>query len=73
MNRDLRDRIRAEGAAPQDPPSAPFVDLSALGGTVSAKGVWPNFAWQQEVVLGRDMVVRTESKGFLYPWGHRAT
>ena len=72
LHRGQRDRIRAEGSPPQEPPSAPFIDLSPLGGTVSAKGTWPSFAWEQEVVLGRDMVIKTESKGFLYPWGHRA-
>ncbi len=72
LHRGQRDRIRAEGSPPQEPPTAPYMDLSSLGGTMSAKGTWPTFAWEQEIVLGRDMVVRTEAKGFLYPWGHRA-
>jgi hypothetical protein len=72
LHRQQRDRIRAEGAPPQDPPTAPYVDLSPLGGTMSVKGTWERFAWEQEVVLGRDMVVKTETKGILYPWGHRA-
>ena len=72
LRRAHREQIRAQGAPPQEPPTAPYLDLSPLGGTMSAKGNWPTFAWQQEVVLGRDMAVKTESKGFLYPWGHRA-
>jgi hypothetical protein len=75
LTRTLRDQIRANGQAPPPqggPPTAPYLDLSPLGGTMSAKGTWPDFAWQQEVALGRDMLVKTESKGFLYPWGHRA-
>jgi hypothetical protein len=72
LHRGQRDRIRAEGSPPQEPPTAPYIDLSPLGGTMSAKGTWPTFAWEQEIVLGRDMVVKTVSKGFLYPWGHRA-
>lgn len=70
LNHDLRERIYSEGLP--IPPTAPFVDLSALGGTLSAAGRWPTFFWQQETVLGRDMAVRTEAKGFLYPFGHRA-
>ena len=72
LHRGQRDRIRAEGSPPQEPPTTPYIDLSPLGGTMSAKGTWPTFAWEQETVLGRDMVVRTEAKGFIYPWGHRA-
>lgn len=72
LDRGRRDRIFAEGSPPQQPPTAPYLDLSPLGGTMSAKGTWPTFAWEQEIVIGRDMVVKTESKGFLYPWGHRA-
>jgi hypothetical protein len=79
LNQNLRNRIFTEGSAQPDPqqpplhPRAPAVDLSPLGGTMSAKGTWPSFAWEHETVLGRDMRVRVEAHGFLYPWGHRAT
>lgn len=72
LDRGRRERIAAEGAPPNAPPSAPYLDLSPLGGTMHAKGTWDTFSWEHEIVLGRDMTVRTESKGFLYPWGHRA-
>ncbi len=63
---------RARLAAQGSPPTAPFMDLSALGGTMSASGRWPDFSWEHHVVLGRDMAVRTETHGLLYPFGHRA-
>lgn len=71
LERGKRDRIVAEANATK-PPTAPRLGLSALGGTLTANGTWPTFGWQQEIVLGRDMAVRTETKGFIYPFGHRA-
>jgi hypothetical protein len=72
LERGKRDRIVAEANATKPPPTAPRLGLSALGGTLTANGTWPTFSWQQEIVLGRDMAVRTETKGFLFPFGHRA-
>jgi hypothetical protein len=72
LDRFRRDRIFAEGGQPDRQPLTPYLDLSPLGGTMHAKGTWDTFSWEHETVLGRDMVVRTESRGFLYPWGHRA-
>ena len=46
--------------------------LSSLGGSLSAKGVWPTFEWDHVALLGRDHHVRTAMKGVLYPWGHSA-
>ncbi len=67
-----RDILFGQASPPALPPTAPFLDLSALGGTMSARGSWPDFSWEQHVVLGRDMSMRTESRGVLYPFGHRA-
>ena len=61
-----------QATPPAAPPTTPYMDLSALGGTMSARGSWPDFSWEQHVVLGRDMSMRTESRGMLYPFGHRA-
>jgi hypothetical protein len=48
------------------------LELSALGGTLDAAGMFPNFEWEHRAVLGRDMHVRTLAKGAMYPLGHRA-
>jgi hypothetical protein len=48
------------------------LELSTLGGTLDAAGVFQNFEWEHRAVLGRDMHVRTLAKGAMYPLGHRA-
>jgi hypothetical protein len=48
------------------------LELSALGGTLDAAGVFPNFEWEHRTVLGRDMHVRTLFLGAMYPLGHPA-
>ncbi|WGY00781.1 hypothetical protein QI633_19860 [Nocardioides sp. QY071] len=72
LDQGHRDILFAQASAPAAPPTAPYLDLSPLGGTMSASGDWPAFSWDHQVVLGRDMAVRTESRGLLYPFGHRA-
>jgi hypothetical protein len=54
------------------PARASRLELSALGGTLAAAGVFPEFEWEHRAVLGRDMHVRTLAKGAMYPFGHRA-
>ncbi|MEU5262934.1 hypothetical protein [Amycolatopsis sp. NPDC021455] len=54
------------------PATASRLELGALGGTLSADGVWENFRWRQRTVLGRDLSVETAVTGRLYPLGHRA-
>lgn len=54
------------------PALAERLELSALGGTLVARGRWSQFEWDHRAVLGRDMSVRTLAKGLLYPTGHRA-
>ncbi|KAF0846825.1 hypothetical protein [Nocardia caishijiensis] len=68
--RAVRTRLVAETAT--SPASASRLELSALGGTLHAKGTWAAFEWEQRVVLGRDMLVRARFEGVLYPLGHRA-
>ncbi len=72
LDEGRRGLVFGQGSPPQAPPTAPFMDLSPLGGTMSASGSWPDFSWEHHIVLGRDMAVRTESRGVLYPFGHRA-
>ena len=71
LNSDLRGRIVAESRA--ESPTTPWIDLTSLGGTLAISGDWETFSWHQRVVLGRDLEIRTESRGWLYPWGHRAS
>jgi hypothetical protein len=59
-------------AAQTTPPAASRLELSALGGSLSATGRWDTFEWDHEATLGRDRRVRTAARGVLYPLGHRA-
>ncbi len=54
------------------PAYASRLELSALGGSLSAAGRWDNFEWDHEAALGRDQTVRILIKGILYPLGLRA-
>jgi hypothetical protein len=47
-------------------------ELSALGGSITARAEWPTFAWEHHTTVGRDQKVNTVSRGFLFPFGHRA-
>ncbi len=53
-------------------PDVKRLDLTALGGALTAKAVWPTSSWEHQTSLGRDSHVRVESRGVLYPFGHRA-
>ncbi|WP_240135382.1 hypothetical protein [Streptomyces sp. MUM 178J] len=70
LSREQRTRLAAEDRLPAQ---ATRLELSALGGTLSAIGLWDDFQWEHEAVLGRDVRVRTVTAGVLYPLGHRAT
>ncbi|MGH3876690.1 MAG: WD40 repeat domain-containing protein [Actinophytocola sp.] len=65
-------RVRVVTETRNQPASVSRLELSALGGTLDAVGVWPNFEWEHHAVLGRDMRVRVVTKGVMYPLGHRA-
>ncbi|WP_163093390.1 hypothetical protein [Bacillus cereus] len=53
-------------------PRAKKLELSVLGGSLSATANWKTFEWDHEVVLGRDQKVRKLIAGILYPFGHKA-
>lgn len=71
-----RQNIQSQSAAPTPElrrlAEVERLELSALGGSFSARGIWPNFEWDHDTTLGRDQRVRVLSKGVLYPFGHRA-
>ena len=48
------------------------LDLSALGATCSLNASWPDFQWEQDIVLGRDERVKTVVTGRLFPFGFPA-
>jgi hypothetical protein len=48
------------------------VELSALGGSLSAALSSAALDWTHEATLGRDHYVRVVERGVLYPFGHRA-
>ncbi|MFD3400081.1 hypothetical protein ACFWUU_05380 [Kribbella sp. NPDC058693] len=70
LERTWRARLVAETAG--RPAGLDRMELSALGGSLAAGGVWDAFAWQHRAVLGRDMEVQVVANGTLYPFGHRA-
>lgn len=54
--------------------------LTGMGGWLDVRGDWPEaetgFAleqWEHRATLGRDHFVKVVKKGFLYPYGHRAS
>lgn len=53
-------------------PYAKRLELSSLGGSLTASGKWSDFEWDHQVVLGRDQKVRTLVTGVLCPFGHKA-
>ena len=56
---------------------APFLArgtmLSALGSWLDAEGDWQALDWEHRAAMGRDITVRTVTRGVLYPFGHAAT
>lgn len=48
------------------------LELSALGGSLSASAKWPNISWIHEIRQGRDQKVHVSASGRLWPFGHRA-
>ncbi len=66
------DRTRLFTETTSQPARLARLELSALGGTIDAAGVFPNFEWEHRADLGRDMHVRVLTSGVLYPLGHRA-
>lgn len=67
-----RREIHRETATNRNPARLNRLELSTLGGTLDAIGVFPSFEWEHRTVLGRDMHVRKAFKGAMYPLGHRA-
>lgn len=54
------------------PARASRLELSSLGGSLTASGRWATLEWDHHAVCGRDERVRTATRGVLYPLGHRA-
>jgi hypothetical protein len=48
------------------------LELSALGGSLTAHATSGSFDWDQRVAVGRDVHVRTATALRLYPFNHRA-
>ncbi|KOG42819.1 hypothetical protein [Streptomyces resistomycificus] len=53
-------------------PLATRLELTSLGGSLSAAGTWPSLSWTHETVLGRDQKVDVAAQGTLWPFGFRA-
>lgn len=63
-------RVNISGQS--SPAHASRLELSSLGGSLTASGRWGTLEWDHHLVYGRDQRVRTATKGVLYPLGHRA-
>jgi hypothetical protein len=72
LARDARVRLFTETSTQSQLTKVSRLELSALGGTLDASARFPSFEWDHRAVLGRDMHVRTLSRGVMYPFGHRA-
>ncbi|MFI0226016.1 hypothetical protein [Streptomyces lydicus] len=70
VNRPEREQIVAESQ--RKLPEVQRLELTALGGALTARGDWDTFQWEQNVAVGRDQRVRVATEGVLYPLGHRA-
>lgn len=69
------DRASIVAAKDANPPAlarATRLQLSALGGSLSARLRAFGFEWDHDTSIGRDQRVRTAQSGVLYPFGHRA-
>lgn len=59
----------AGGAAPA---ALTRLELSALGGSLSASAKWSSLSWIHDLRQGRDQRVHVTASGRLWPFGHRA-
>ncbi|MFF8449476.1 hypothetical protein ACF06Q_17530 [Streptomyces leeuwenhoekii] len=66
-----RDIIRTSSHA-FSRPRVTRLELSALGGSLSAAAKWPSDSWTHEMVLGRDQKVDVAAQGTLWPFGFPA-
>jgi hypothetical protein len=60
-----------ERSAGESLPKATRLELSALGGSLSASANWNFASWNHEMVHGRDQKVQVVAQGRLWPFGHR--
>lgn len=72
LSRADRITVHRETTLMGRPAKVTRLELSSLGGTLDAAGLFPSFEWEHRTVLGRDMRVRTLFRGAMYPLGHPA-
>ncbi|GAA1651677.1 hypothetical protein ACFQY4_20015 [Catellatospora bangladeshensis] len=53
-------------------PRVSRLELSALGGSLTAEATWTAGSWSHDMVLGRDHRVEVTNQGRFWPFGHRA-
>lgn len=66
------DRSSITNAARTSPAGVERLELTTLGGSLSARGMWDGLFWRHEASLGRDMAVQLVRNGILYPFGQPA-
>jgi hypothetical protein len=68
----LGNRLSIENGGSPLTASCQRLELSALGGSLTAHAASASFDWEHQVALGRDVHVRTATVVRLYPFNHRA-
>ncbi len=66
------DRERLVDETRAQPAQVTRLELSTLGGTLDTATKFADFEWEHNAELGRDMYVRTQAQGAMYPLGNRA-
>ena len=66
------DRVSIEHGGSPLTASCQRLELSALGGSLTAHAKSDSFDWEQQIAVGRDVHVRTATVLRLYPFNHRA-
>jgi hypothetical protein len=66
------DRLSIEHGGSPLTASCQRLELSALGGSLTAHARSDSFDWEQQIAVGRDVHVRTATVVRLYPFNHRA-
>jgi hypothetical protein len=69
----VRREIVANVAQGRALPRLRRLELSSIGGSLSATAKWPSLEWDQDILLGRDQRIRILTTGTLYPFGHTAS
>jgi hypothetical protein len=72
LSQSDRNEIVQLSATPGTGPQASRIELTSIGGSLTAGRQWPGFLWDHRATLGRDQEVVIVETGVCYPFGFRA-